>query len=122
MIYSMSLVLIFAICLLYFYIFKYKGEQLMKLIGIVIGISGVLTAIALILENKYYFMKSRIRNLVGPPIFILLAIMFILITLYALKMRKNPERKLAAYFWLATVVFSIILVFVVFILLPKFGI
>ena len=108
MIYNKYFMLILSLFILFSAIFKYKNDRLIRTLGITIGASATLVSIGAILTEILPNHKETIKRLMELPIYILVILMLILITTYAWKMRKDPEKKIAAYGWLVMIVLSVI--------------
>lgn len=108
MIYNKYLILILSLSILYSAIFKHKDDRLMRVLSITIGASGTLVSIGAILTGILPKQKEIIKRAMELPLYILVILIFILITAYAWRMRKDPEKKAAAYGWLVVMVLCVI--------------
>ena len=87
------LILSFSMLLLYYYLFKFNYDRLMKMIGIVISIGGIISTIGKILEDIFPPHESLISNIFAIPIFTLILAMLILLSIKAWRIRNNPKTK-----------------------------
>ena len=110
------LILVFSILLLYYYLFKFKYDRLMKMIGIIISIGGIISTIGKILEDKFPLHESLISNILAIPIFTLILIMFVMLTIKAWKLRNNPKTKTLVNIGFGSLLFVVLGSVIVYIL------
>lgn len=120
--YNKYIVLISSIYYLYFIIIKYKENQNLKIAGIMASVGGIITAISMILEDEFGLSRSRIGKFTEIPLYVVVFIMLLMITIYAYNNRKNPKEKLKVYSYFGFLIFSTIVIIVVFWILPLLGI
>lgn len=108
MIYNKYFILILSLSILYSAIFEHKDDRLMRVLGIIIGAGGTLISVGAILTGIFPNHKETIKRIMELPTWLLGIPMLILITAYAWRMRKDPEKKAAAYGWLVVMVLSVI--------------
>lgn len=85
------LILLAGIYLIYSSIFKIKNDLSLRLLGLALAIDGILISIARILS---------IIPILRYPIYVFGIVWYIILTYKVWKVRKDPKKKFAAYYWL----------------------
>jgi hypothetical protein len=112
--------LVLAVGLLYYLIFRYKYyyryDRSWQIIGIVSVLCGTAASIATILEAQFPSLESTISTVMFPVVTVLILVLFYLLTVESWKERNNPEMKTSVYVWFGGLAFLGLSLIVIFIL------